>query len=428
MPEIQLPYGHTTIRGELPPGWEVVEISPSHTPGANDALAVAAAALDTPVGGFHWEDFRGVRSAAIAINDKTRPAPHAHLLPPLLERLEGLGLALSQIQFIIATGAHPPMLPAEFGRVLPPDICAGCPVTSHNAEDQADLIYLGATTRGTPVWANHMFMQAELRIAVGNIEPHQFQGYSGGVKSAAIGLAGKTTIEANHTWMMDPLAQLGEYDRNPARQDVEEIGERMGVHLALNSVLNDQKELYAAFAGEPRAVMQAGIPTARQLCQAPAAALFDLVIASPGGHPKDINLYQAQKGLAHAALITRTGGTIILAAACPEGTGSQSFEAWMEGMTSFEQVLQRFKREGFKLGPHKAFQIVRDAARVKTFLISELPPERVQHWLLTPAASLQASLDAIIPMLPAAARIGLMPRANLTIPALESQPDKSADR
>jgi lactate racemase len=406
----------------------VVEISPSHTPGAEDASAVVAAALEKPVGGFRWEDYRGVRSAAIAINDKTRPAPHKHLLPPLLERLEGLGLERSQIQFIIATGAHSPMPPDEFGRVLPPDICTGCPVASHDSEDQTNLVYLGATVRDTPVWANRTFMQAELRIVVGNIEPHQFQGYSGGVKSAAIGLAGKKTIETNHGWMMDPVAILGEYERNPARQDVEEIGKRMGVHLALNSVLNDQKELYAAFAGEPRAVMQAGIPTARRLDQAPVAAPFDLVIASPGGHPKDINLYQAQKGLAHAAMITRPGGIIILAAACPEGSGSQSFEAWMEGMGSFEQVLARFKHEGFKLGPHKAFQIIRDASRVKTLLISELPPERVQQWLLTPAESLQAALDAILPTLPAAARIGLMPLANLTIPALGAQPDKPAQR
>ena len=201
---------------------------------------------------------------------------------------------------------------------------------------------------------------------MGNVEPHQFQGFSGGVKSAAIGLAGRETINHNHARMIDPRAQLGHYADNPARQDVEEIGAMIGVHLALNAVLNGQKQIVHAVAGEPRAVMEAAIPLSRQVSQAPVAAPFDLVIASAGGHPKDLNLYQAQKALAHAALVTRDGGTVIVVAACPEGTGSRSYEAWMQGVGSHEEVFARFEREPFRVGPHKAFLMSRDAARVRT--------------------------------------------------------------
>ena len=190
-------------------------------------------------------------------------------------------------------------------------------------QDLRDLVQW-VKKRGTPVWVNRRFVEADLRIVVGNIEPHQFQGFSGGVKSAAIGLAGRETVNHNHAMMTDPLAQLGRYDDNPARQDVEEIGRLIGIHVVLNAILNEKKKIMHVVAGEPAAVMEIGIPLSRKVCQVAIAAPFNLVIASPGGHPKDINVYQTQKALAHANLITRDGGMVILAAACPEGSGSAS--------------------------------------------------------------------------------------------------------
>jgi nickel-dependent lactate racemase len=263
---------------------------------------------------------------------------------------------------------------------------------------------------------HRQFLAADLRIVVGNIEPHQFQGFSGGVKSAAIGLAGRETINHNHALMTEPLARLGRYDDNPARQDMEEIGRAIGVHLALNTILNSQKKIVHVLAGEPRVVMEVGIPLSRSVCQVAIVAPFDLVIASPGGHPKDINLYQSQKALAHASLVTRDGGAVILAAACPEGAGSRGYEAWMAGVRSHDEVFAKFEREGFRVGPHKAFQIARDAARVRTTLVSKMAPELVRRLLLTPAKSIDEALGRALPGLPTNPRVGIMPRASSTIP------------
>jgi nickel-dependent lactate racemase len=335
-----------------------------------------------------------------------------------LDRLEGLGLSPEQIRLIIASGAHPPMPPAEYGRVVPPEILARYPVICHDAEDKDSLVQLGQTARGTPVWLNRHFVEADLRLVVGNIEPHQFMGFSGGVKSAVIGLAGKATINHNHALMLDPQAKLGVYTHNPARQDVEEMGRIAGIHFALNAILNDSKQIVMAIAGEPRAVIETGIPLARQIYQVEVSAPFDLMIVSPGGHPKDINIYQAQKGLAHAALVTREGGTIILAAACPEGSGSAGYELWMEGLDSYQAVFERFEQEGFRVGPHKAFQIARDASRVRVLLLSELPADFVRRLLLTPVGNLDEALVMTLSDLPPQARVGVMPLANATIPAL----------
>ncbi len=345
--EIRVPYGRSFLAASVPECMGVDIIEPPDIPAAAYPSDVVRAALENPQVNLNWADFAGARSVAVAINDKTRPVPHHLLLPPLLERLTSIGIPDSAITFFVAGGTHPPMTPEEFPSILPDEILKRYRVISHDGADDELLVNLGETSRGTPVWSNKAYIESHFKIVVGNIEPHQFVGFSGGVKSAAIGLAGVKTINRNHTLMAHPMSKLGEYETNPARQDVEEIGKAFNIHLALNAILNHGRQIVHVLAGEPRAVMQAGVPLSRQVCQVSLSAEYGLIIASPGGYPKDINLYQAQKGLAHAALVTRAGGTVILAAACPEGTGSPHYEAWMRGKTSYVEVMARFNAEGF---------------------------------------------------------------------------------
>jgi nickel-dependent lactate racemase len=416
LPEFSLPYGREHLSVSLPDAWDIEFLAPNTVPAMADPEAAASQALGTPWGGKGLTDFTGVQSVAIAINDKTRPVPHSVLLPPLFGRLEAMGLPPEAITLLIATGSHRAMSPDEFEKVVPTDILKRYPVVSHDPDDPTNLVYLGETCRDTPVWINRHFAQADLRIVVGSVEPHQFMGFSGGVKSAAIGLAGVETINHNHAMMADSRARLGHFRDNPPRQDVEEIGRLIGVHFALNAILNQAKKIVEVVAGEPEAVMRAAIPVVRELYAVRVSAPFDLLIASPGGHPKDINLYQSQKALAHAALVTKEEGTIILAAACPEGTGSQSYEQWMEGMTSYEAVFERFQAEGFRLGPHKAFQIARDAAQARVLLVSQMPPDLVRRLLLIPAESLDGAMAVARDSLTTRTRVGVMPYANATIP------------
>ena len=417
---LTLPFGRRTLSANLPANYEAEHIRQRAQSPAADPAALVRDAVYNPLGAV--KPPRAGMTVAIAINDKTRPVPHQHLLPPVLHGMRHAGVRNEDVTFIIATGTHPGMAPDEYSAILPREIIETYRVLCHDAGDETNLTRLGETSRGTPVWINSAYLAADYRIVIGNIEPHQFQGFSGGVKSAAIGLAGLPTINHNHAMMRHEGARLGEYDANPARQDVEENGRMIGIDFAVNAILNSDKQIVKAFAGDPFAVMRAGIPAARALCQVPVVAPFDLMIAAPGGHPKDINIYQSQKGMAHAASITRSGGRLILCAACPEGSGNADYERWMAdaGIRSHADVFERFERDGFQVGRHKAWQVSRDAARIHTSLVSALDADFVRGLLLQPQPDLQSAIDNALAALPRVARIGVMPAANATIPVLMS--------
>ena len=433
---IELPYGAGTVTATVPGHLRTHTLLPPEVPAVSDGAVETARALSDPVGGTKLEQL--VRSAApdrpaeppaagrrhptvaIAVNDKTRPVPHADLLPPLLRELDRCGVRRADITFIIATGMHPVMAPAEFAAILPREIIDTCTVVCHNAHDDRSLVELGTTSRGTPCTVNAAFAAADLRIVIGNIEPHQFMGFSGGVKGAAIGLAGAATVNANHALMREPGARLGRYEGNPAREDVEELGRLIGVHFAVNAVLTQDKRIVRVFAGTPADVMRSGIPDVLRICTVGIDEPFDAVIASPGGHPKDINIYQSQKGLAHAVSAATASAPVVLAAACPEGTGSTHYEEWVSERSGHDDVLGDFEKMPFTVGPHKAFQIARDASGRQLRLVTGMSEHAVERLLLTRSRSLQGAVDEIIAPLPDGSRVAVIPRANVTIPFVGS--------
>jgi lactate racemase len=416
--QIQIPYVKTQLTADIPDSYTIEYVMPKHHPPANDPDDVVKHAVYNPIG--EVKPPQKGQTVAIAINDKTRPVPHQHLLPPILDGIWKAGIPDEDVVFVIATGAHPVMPPSEYLWILPEDIINRYRIVCHDAYNDDMLTYLGETSHGTPVYLNTDYIQADYHIVVGNIEPHQFQGFSGGVKSAAIGVAGKKTINHNHAMMTDPNAKLGAYDDNPARQDVEEIGQMIGIDFAVNAILNSKKQIIKVLAGDPVEIMKVAIPQVKDIYQVPVNAPYDLMIVSPGGYPKDINVYQSQKGLAHACLVMNDGGTVILCASCQEGTGSQAYESWVldDQITNHDDVFTRFEHEGFQVGPHKAFQVSRDASRIKVMLVSDMDDDFVRKLLLHPLPDLQTALNKALKDLPENARIGIMPTANTTIPML----------
>lgn len=250
---------------------------------------------------------------------------------------------------------------------------------------------------------------------------HHFAGYSGGVKSAAIGLGGRETINANHALLMDPLSSVGNYDNNPLRKDIESIGKMIKVDLSLNAILDEQKKIISVFFGRPVDVMREGIKVVKENSQVPIDSKFDLVIASAGGYPKDINLYQSQKAMTHASLFCKKGGSIMLAAECRDGVGSSGFMNFMQGVTNIHEVIRKFQLKGFSVGPHKAFQIARLLENYKIFLHSSLPDDSVSSLLLQPVHVNDSDILKLIPEYPLNAKIAVLPFATACIPKIEKE-------
>jgi nickel-dependent lactate racemase len=358
------------------------------------------------------------QSVAIAINDKTRPVPHDLLLPPLLNYLESCGVRTNDITFFIASGTHSPMFENEFPKVLPDNLSSKYRVICHNCDARESLEYLGTTHLGTPVYVNKYYFASDIKIVVGNIEPHHFMGFSGGMKSAAIGLAGRVTINQNHSHLVEDSSRIGSYTTNPCRIDVEEIGQMMRIDYALNVILNTKREIVHTLWGDPIEVMRKGIELSSRICQVKVSKRFDSVIASAGGYPKDINLYQSQKALTNAAEITKDGGDIYLLAACDEGAGNINFVNFLDGISSPQEALDKFKSSGFSVGPHKAFQIARIAVRTNIHLFSNMEEQQAQKLLFDPISinDLSIKINSIIK----GDTLAIMPNAVITIPLVST--------
>lgn len=420
MLEFILPYGKTTQVVSVPSELHPELILPTHTDPTPDTEIAIRNALQHPLG-FSWHNDYRKDTVGIVVNDKTRPVPNEKLLPPLIQWLEEHGVRQDQIQFFIATGSHTPMTDDEFRNILPEWVIKNYKITSHNTDDESNLVYLGSTSRQTEVWCNQAFYQCSLKITVGEIEPHHFAGFSGGYKSSAIGMAGRKTINHNHAKLSDPFSFIGNFETNPLRQDIEEIGAAMGVHLCLNVILNDRKEIVSVIFGAPGNVITAGIPIVRAVCETPCAQKFDLVIASAGGYPKDINFYQAQKALTHASLFCKTGGSIILAAECREGSGNKAYEEFMIGIMDHKKAIEKFDREGFRVGPHKAIQMALLLDRFEIHLISSMEAGLVKRLLMEPSVSAQEALEATLHAHKDIFTCAVLPHATTTIAAVTSQ-------
>jgi len=413
MPAFRLKYGSTHLAVEVPAANLEGVIEAREQPGLPDPDAAIRAAIAGPVAGPSLAGIvRPGDRVAVVVSDITRPAPSHLLVPPVLDALNAVGVPDSHITVIFALGIHRPHTPAERERLV------GAAVTRRVRcidSDPSDCVRVGVTSRGTIVRATRSAVNADVRVCTGNVEYHWFAGYSGGAKALVPGVCDRATISANHSLMLQPGAEQGRIDGNPLREDIEEAGALIGADFAVNVALNSRREIVAAFAGRPLDVLRAGARAIDSMYAIPIERQADVVIASPGGSPKDMNLYQAQKAIDNARFAVRPGGALILAAECREGLGEEVFEQWMDEAREPADLVRRL-RAGFVVGGHKAAALGMAAVHAPITLVSAMPPERVRRLFLTPAASLDEALAMAFERLGSGASVLVMPNAGSTLP------------
>ena len=317
---VELAYGTTGLAVELPDDRTVV-VRPSHRDPVTDPYAEVRRALRSPVAGPPLvARLAPGRSVAIAICDGTRAQPRDIVVPVLLDELETV-VDLDDVVVLVATGTHRGNTPGELEAMLGRDVLGRVRVINHDARDRSGLVDLGVMGRGVPVQLNRLFVEADVRITTGFVEPHFFAGFSGGPKLVAPGLAGLDTTLVLHdaTRIGDPRATWGVTQGNPVHDDVRAIASATRVDFACDVVLDADQRIVAAFGGDLPEMHEAACALSREVAMQPVPQRFPVVVTSNAGFPLDQNLYQAVKGMSAASGVVSDGGVIVVAAQCTDG-------------------------------------------------------------------------------------------------------------
>ena len=317
---VHLAYGREGLDVELPADRTTV-VEPTFAAGAADEMAVLRSALREPVAGPPLREIlRPGQTVAISMCDGTRPQPRHLMVPAVLDELDGI-IDPDDVVLLVATGTHRgnseeelrEMLGAAFDRVR---------VVNHDARDDSSLVWLGRHGRDVPVFLNRHWVQADVRITTGFVEPHFFAGFSGGPKLVAPGLAGLETVLTLHDAhrIGDARATWAVCEGNPVHDDIRAVVAAVGdVHFGLDVVLNREQRIVEAFGGSLPEMHAAARGASQRLAMQPVPSAFDVVVTTNAGHPLDQNLYQAVKGMSAAMTVVTPGGTIVCAAECRDG-------------------------------------------------------------------------------------------------------------
>ena len=316
--KVRLAYGVGGLEVELPDDRTTV-VEPTYHAGAADERAVLLEALRAPVAGPPLRELaRPGMKVAISMCDGTRAQPRDKMIPAVLEEL---GLPDEDIVILVATGTHRGNSPEEIEAMLGRELVERIEVVNHDARDPSSLTYLGEHGNGVPVHVCTRWVEADLRITTGFVEPHFFAGFSGGPKLVTPGLAGLDTVLVLHdaTRIGDPKATWGITHGNPVHDDIRAAANAAAPHFAFDVILNREQKIIEAFAGELGPMHEAACAGAQRFAMRPVPNAFDVVVTSNSGYPLDQNLYQAVKGMSAAAKVVKPGGLIICAAECRDG-------------------------------------------------------------------------------------------------------------
>ena len=329
---VTLSYGRGHLPLVMPRGAAITTVRKLPLPKLPDPVGAVHKALFEPIGAPPLDVLAaGRRSACILICDITRPVPNRLFLRPMIDTLVRSGIPLDRITVLVATGLHRPNLGAELAELVgDPWVLAEVRVENHDARNDADHVDLGVTaTRGTPIRLNRRFVEADLRIATGLVEPHFMAGWSGGRKVIAPGVAHHETIRTFHSarFMEDPLAVQCNLVGNPLHEEQLEIVRRLGDCYALNTVVDEDRDLVCVTFGEILASHQAAVDFISGVTHVPVPRRFKTVVTSSAGYPLDKTYYQTIKGMVTPLDILEPGGTLIIASECSEGFGSDEFQA-----------------------------------------------------------------------------------------------------
>lgn len=399
----------------------VTVLNPHEAEGLPDEKKAVLAALDKPIGTEPLQAWlQPGKKICIVFSDITRPTPNERIIPWLLEYLEKHGAKREQIVLLNGTGSHRANTREELSRLLSPAVVENYCVLNHDCHAHGDLVQVGVTRTGVPALLNKNYVEADVRIITGFIEPHFFAGFSGGVKGVMPGIAGLDTIMSNHGGhhLSDKNATFGVTNTNPLWEELRAITTSAGKAFLLNVTLNEKRAITGVFAGDVMEAHRMGTEFVGKTAMLPVGHRFNVVVSSNNGYPLDLNLYQTVKGMTAAARIVKPGGIIIMTSRCQEGYPYGSpFEKLLKSAKTAEELRKRFDASTETLAEQwQAHLQVRVQQQARVLLYSDMPDADVRAALLEPCHDLAKTLREIRSKISGKMTVAVLPEGPVTVP------------
>lgn len=350
-------YGKGAVDFGVPEGSILYELVGNNQPTLPNLVEAYLHALDHPIDAPPLKEIiKPGDMVAITVSDITRAwQKNASTLSLLIDYLNQAGVPDSKITVIIAVGNHRLNTEAEFVEICSHRVCHRIKVVNHDARDMKNMVYLGRTSRGTEVSLNRIVVESDKVILTGGVVYHFMVGYGGGRKSVLPGVASLKTIQQNHLWSLSPTLGSGSSDYcqnmitkgNPQHEDMMEVAAFLRPHFLVNVVMNYEDGIAGVFAGNWVSAWTEATRLVDEMYCVRIREKADIVIASAGGYPKDINLYQSQKTLDNARYAVKKGGVVVLLAECPDINEPPEYFKWFQYPDVYEQ--ERALRENYDL-------------------------------------------------------------------------------
>ena len=420
---IKLDYDKTGLEVELPDRNIVGPLELQPTEPVVDLVETLEAALNEPIGSRPLSELaHGKKSACILICDITRPVPNELLLKGILPKLEAAGIPRDGIRILIATGLHRPNEGDELVELVGKEIAANYRIENHHGKNLEEHTYLGESPRGVPAWIDSRYVNADLKITTGLIEPHLMAGYSGGRKVICPGIAALQTIKVWHgpDFIEHPKADCGLLQGNPVHEENTAIAGMAGCDFIVNVTLDQDRRITSIMAGDMQQAFLNGVEFIESLVKVEVPKACDVVVTSSAGYPLDTTFYQSIKGLTGALPIVKEGGTIIIAAGLTEGIGSPEFQSLFEEHENLDVFMQRILgKDYFVLDQWQLEELAKVCRKAKVKYVSHgLPSETLERLFVASAPSVEQAVADSLNEYGADARIAVIPNGPYILPVV----------
>jgi len=422
--KIKLAYGKTGLEISLPDDVSVTVVEPEYVDGLLDQAGALRDALRRPIGSPPLKALvKPSDKVGIAFSDITRPTPNHLILPALLGELAHV--PDEQIVLFNSTGTHRPNTEAELRGMLGDEIVDRYRIVQNDASDRDSHVLVGRTISGNDAWIHREFVECDVRIPTGFIEPHFFAGFSGGGKAIMPGLALLETVMRNHNAknLDSPLACWGITHGNPVWEEIREVAAMVQPTFLLNVTLNRDQQITGVFAGDFEEAHAQGCAFVKEKAMVPVQEPYDIVIGSNSGYPLDLNLYQSVKGMSAASQVVKEGGSIIIAADCWDGIPDHGeYAQLLLEAKSLESLLETIRAPGFQRQDmwEAHIQALICLKADVYFYSHNLSDEQIEGALLRPCCDIEATIAELLQKHGPRATICVLPEGPQTIPYIRA--------